>query len=146
MWFDKELMFIQGKEGESITNLQSGVLGEMIDLGAPNQGAGGRPMFVALLFTKETTATGDPDIVFTLETSETEDFAEIIKIPLSVPSPLKKEDCVEGSCIAAPLPWMGLERYIRLNLDVTGTIACAGLEAGLTPDVNSLRKDGLKKD
>lgn len=136
MMFDKELMFIQGEEGEQIQNLTSGVLGEAVDLGAPRQGPG-RPAFIALQFTKETTATGDPDITFTLETAATEDFAEIVRIPLAVPSPMKKEDFYEGACICAPLPWMGLERYVRLKLDVAGAIACAGLEAGFALDVNA---------
>lgn len=139
-------MFIQGKEGEQLSNLSSGVLGEAVDLGAPRQGPG-RAAYVALLFTKETTATGDPEISFTLETAKTEDFDEIVKIPLSVPSPLKKEDCCVNACISAPVPVMGLERYVRLKLDVTGTIACAGLEAGFALDVNSPnRAEDVKGD
>lgn len=136
MIFDKELMFVEN-DGVELKNLETGQLGEVVDLGAPNQGRG-RLGFVALAFNRDTTATGDPEISFALSTSETEDFAEAVTIPLSLPSPLKKEGMAEGAILAAPIPRTGLLRYVKLMLTAESPIACTGMEAGFVLDADEL--------
>ena len=132
MIFDKELMFIED-EGHNMHNVETGVIGEAIDLGAPGQGKG-RKSAVAIAFTSDTTATGDPAISFSLETSAAVDFDESAEIPLSLPTPLKKADMAEGAILVSPMPVMGLKRYVRLKLTTESAIACTGIKAGIVLD------------
>lgn len=115
MIFDKELMFV---EKENMQNVETGTLGRVLDLGAPEQGKG-RPSWVAMVFKADTTATGDPDMSFALETSNEANFSMPRVIPLSLPTPL---------CI---------ERYVRLKLTTASPITCTGMEAGFVLDINS---------
>jgi len=132
MIFDKELMFVEN-DGTNRTNIETGTLGRVIDLGAPGQGKGRRGS-VAIAFTKDTTATGDPAISFSLETCAEEDYTGSVEIPLSLPTPLKKADMAEGVVLVAPIPVMGLQRYVRLKLTTESPIACTGVEAGFVID------------
>ena len=132
MIFDYDLMFIDDKDGTQ-QNVSSGVLGDKIDLSGDGQGKG-FPGLIAIAFNSNTTATGDPEIVFSLETSKTCDFAESVTIPLEFPNPLKKEDLIKGKVLAAPLPLMGLLRYVRLKIDSDSPIACMGIKAGFVLD------------
>jgi len=134
MMFDKELMFVED-EGKNLKNVTTGVLGDTVDLGAPNQGRG-RKSSVAIAFTTDTTATGDPAISFALETSTDEDFTDSAEIPLSLPTPLKKADMAEGAVLVAPVPVMGLGRYVRLKLTTESAIACTGMKAGFVIDAD----------
>ena len=132
MIFDKELMFV---EKEDMQNVETGTLGRVLDLGAPGQGKG-RPSWVAVVFKTDTTATGDPDISFTLETSKEANFGSPKSIPLSIPTPVKKADMKAGMCLCAPTP-PSLERYVRLKLTTASAITCTGMQAGFVLDVNS---------
>ena len=132
MIFDKELMFVED-DGHNLMNVETGTLGDTVDLGAAGQGKG-RKSSVAIAFGRDTTATGDPAISFSLETSETEDFTESAEIPLSLPTPLKKADMAQGRVLVAPVPVMGLNRYVRLRLTTESPIACTGMEAGFVLD------------
>ena len=133
MIFDKELMFVED-DGTEMHNLETGVLGRVVDLGAKNQGRG-REAFIAIVFKSDTTATGNPDISFSVETSGTPNFAESVEIPLNVPTPLKKTQMAEGMHIVSQMPVMGLERDVRLKLKTESAIACTGMEAGFILDV-----------
>jgi len=133
MIFDKELMFVED-DGTAMHNLETGVLGRVVDLGAKNQGRG-REAFVAIVFKTDTTATGNPNISFALETSGTEDFTTSATIPLNVPTPLSKTEMAEGMHIVSQMPVMGLDRYVRLKLTTDSPIACTGMEAGFVLDV-----------
>lgn len=136
MIFDKELMFVED-DGTERTNVTTGALGRALDLGVAGWGKGRRG-FVALTFHKDTTATGDPEIKLSLHTSADESFTEPVIIPLSLPMPLKKEQMAEGMSLAAPLPVMGLERYVKLHIETDGPLACTGMEAGLVLDANEV--------
>lgn len=132
MIFDKELMFV---EKENMQNVDTGTLGRVLDLGAPEQGKG-RPSWVALVFKSDTTATGDPDMSFALETSDEANFSTPRVIPLSLPTPVKKTDMKAGMCLCAPTP-LCIERYVRLKLTTASPITCTGMEAGFVLDINS---------
>ena len=132
MIFDKELMFVEN-DGTNRTNIETGTLGRVVDLGAAGQGRG-RKSSVAIAFTKDMTATGNPAISFSLETSAEENFGECVEIPLSLPTPLKKADMGEGAVLVAPVPVIGLDRYVRLKLTTESPIACTGIEAGFVLD------------
>ncbi len=132
MIFDKELMFI---EQEEMQNVETGTLGRVLDLGAPGQGKG-RPSYIAVVCKADTTATGDPDMSFELETSGEDDFSDPQTIPLSFPTPVKKADMKEGMCLCAPTP-LGIKRYVRLHLTTASPITCTGMEAGFVLDINS---------
>ena len=131
MIFDYDLMFIDDKNGTQ-QNVSAGHLGEAIDLRVSGQGKG-YPGLVAIAFSSDTTATADPEIKFSLETSETCDFAESTEIALAWPA-FKKADLVEGKVLATPLPLIGLQRYVRLNIDCDSPITCMGIRAGFVFD------------
>ena len=131
MVFDYDLMFIDDKEGTQ-TNVSEGTLGTPIDLTVAGQGKGHRS-YIAILFTSDTTATADPSITFSIETSKTCDFAELKEIPLALPT-LTKADLTEGTVLSAYLPVMGLERFVRLKIGCESPIACMGIRAGYVLD------------
>ena len=132
MIFDKELMFVED-DGTPRTNVDTGSLGRVLDLGTSGWGKG-RKGFVAFAFRKDTTATGEPEMKFSLQTSAEETFTTPTEIPLSLPSPLKKDMMKEGMVLAAPLPVMGTERYVRLWLETDMPLTCTGMEVGLVLD------------
>ena len=128
MRFDKELMFV---DEEALQDAGTGVLGDPVDLGAAGQGKG-RQSFVAICCDDDTTATGDPEISFALETADAEDFLQAKTIPLALP-PLKKEDLGAGKCVYSPVP-LYLERHVRLTMTTSSAITCAGFSAGIVLD------------
>ena len=132
MIFDYDLMFIDDKDGTQ-QNISSGVLGDKIDLSGDGQGKGYRG-YIAIAFSSNTTATGDPEISFSLETSGTCDFAESVEIPLELPVPLKKADLTKGQVLVSRLPLIGLKRYARLKIATESPLACAGIKAGFVLD------------
>ncbi len=132
MIFDYDLMFIDDKDGTQ-KDVSAGTLGTYIDLSGNGQGKGHRGL-IAIAFTSDTTATADPDVSFSLETSETCDFAEIVEIPLSLPTPLKKADLTEGKVLSSPLPLNELKRFIRLKANLESPITCMGIRAGFVFD------------
>lgn len=134
MIFDKELTFIE-TEPNALHNLESGQLGRVVCLGASGLGKG-RKSSVAIAFKSDTTATGDPKISLELITADTDDFNDSVKIPLSLPTPIKKEQMAEGTVLAAPTPTMGLLKYVKLNITVDTPIACVGLVAGFVLDAD----------
>jgi hypothetical protein len=119
----------------ALTASTGGVLGEVLDLGAPGQTGKGRPSYVAIACEKELTATGSPVISLTLEFSETEAFTTPVAVPLSLP-PLAKEDFDEGKVVGALAPLFAL-RYVRLVFDSTSDIACAAMTAGFVLDLQT---------
>ena len=131
MIFDYDLMFIDDKDG-SQKNIESGTLGQYIDLSGDGQGKGFRGL-VAIAFTSDTTATADPEIKFSLETSTTCDFAESTEIPLELPT-YKKADLTAGKVLAAHLPLIGLKRFVRLKANLESPITCMGIRAGFVLD------------
>jgi len=128
MIFDLKLIFSDKLAIESFT---SGVIGLPIDLGAAGQGKG-RDSYVAICCDEELTATGAPEITFTLETSETEDFKVVTELPLSLPK-LLKEDLAKGAAWFAPTP-LYLKRWVRLNAESSLAIACTSLSTGFVLD------------
>ena len=87
MIFDRELCFIHETK---IQNLDEGVLGEPIDLGAPDQ-LRGRQSYIAICCGDDTTATGDPTISFSLEFSDDDTFST----PVSVSTKIGRASCRE---------------------------------------------------
>jgi hypothetical protein len=134
MIFDRELCFIH--EGP-ITAFSGGVIGDPLDLGAPNQTGKGRPSYVAIACQDDTTATGNPVITLSLEFSEDEAFTTPVPVPLSLPT-LKKEDLAKGSCVVALSPMFAL-RYVRLILETDIDIACSTMTAGFVLDPQTNR-------
>ena len=132
MIFDYELMFVDDKDGTQ-KDISAGVLGEAIDLSGDNQGKG-RPGLIAIAFSSDTTASGDPDFQFAIETADNEEFNESVTIPLLIPTPLKKEDLAEGTVLSSPLPLHGLKRFIRLKIGADAPITCMGIKAGFVLD------------
>jgi hypothetical protein len=132
MIFDRELCFVY--EG-NLTGFSGGVVGEALDLGAPNQTGKGRAGYVAIACQQDMTATGDPEISLSLEFSETESFAVPVTVPLALPV-LHKEDFAKGKVVGALAPLFAL-RYARLKMDTTATLACAGLTAGFVLDLQT---------
>lgn len=128
MIFDAKLMFLNE---EAIQDFSGGELGKALDLGVPSQ-MRGRPCYVAIQCADNTTATGDPEISFALETSGTEDFLEVTTIPLSIPK-MKKGDLKAGAAFFAPCPLYSL-RFVRLVLETSLPITCAELSAGIVLD------------
>ena len=133
MIFDYQLMFIDDENDHAENNVTSGVLGDPIDLSGAGQGKGFEGL-IAIAFTEDTTATGDPEISFTLETSEDNTFATSKLIPLMLPSGLKKADMTAGTVLSSPLPKIGLERYVRLKITTASAINCIGVKAGFVLD------------
>ena len=132
MIFDYDLMFVDDANGTQ-KNVSTGVLGSYLDLRAKNQGKG-FPIFVAIAFTSDTTATADPDIQFSLETADNSSFTDSKTIPLSFKTPMKKADLVAGVVLSDTLPRQNLERYVRLKIGVDSPITCIGIKAGLVFD------------
>ena len=79
MIFDRELCFIYQ---DSITAFSGGVVGDALDLGAPNQTGQGRNSYVAIVCEQDMTATGNPVITLSLEFSEESGFSSPIAVPL----------------------------------------------------------------
>ena len=134
MVFDYELMFVDDKDGTQ-QDISAGVLGEAIDLSGDNQGKG-KPGFIAIAFNSDTTASGDPEIQFAIETAEDKEFTEATTIPLLLPTPLKKADLEAGTVLTSPLPLNGLKRFIRLKIGADAPITCMGIKAGFVLDSN----------
>ena len=134
MIFDYELMFVDDSAGTK-KNVSSGVLGNVLDLRAKGQGKGFDAR-IAVAFSSDTTATADPEIQFSIETSDTSKFTKSATIPLMFPVPLKKADLTEGTVLASPLPKVGLDRYVRLKIGVDSPITCVGIKAGFVLDAN----------
>ena len=134
MILDYELMFLDDKDGTK-KNVSAGVLGEILDLRAKGQGKGfdGR---IAIAFSSDTTASANPEIQFSIETSDTEEFTKSTTLPLMFPVPLKKADLKEGTILVSPLPKVGLERYVRLKIGVDSPINCLGIKAGFVFDAD----------
>jgi hypothetical protein len=128
MMFDKELMFA---EGEELTAFTSGTLGSPIDLGT--KGAlRGRECTLAIVARQDLTATGDPDITLTLEASDTDDFAAVKTIPLSIPT-VHKADLAEGKSVMIRMPFEA-GQYLRLHMEAASAVACGALDAGIVLD------------
>jgi hypothetical protein len=119
MIFDKQLCFV---DGERLTAVASGVIGGVIDLGAPGQTGKGRPGYIAVACHEDTTATGSPVISLSLEFSEAAAFSSPVRVPLSTP-PLSKADLAKGSVVTAPNPLFSL-RYVRFYLTTSVTLTC----------------------
>lgn len=132
MIFDYNLMFVDDKDNTQ-KNVQSGIMGETLDLSGNGQGKGFRAV-IAIAFSSDTTATADPDIQFALETAENKDFTSSLTIPLSLPVPLKKAHLTAGTVLPCPLPKVGLKRYVRLKLGCDSPITCMGIKAGFVLD------------
>jgi hypothetical protein len=130
MIFDKKLMFV---ENEALTGFTGGILGDPIDLGAPRQGDG-RAAYIAIVSGAPTTATGEPEITFALETADAANFSDAVTIPLPLP-PLRKINLAAGSAWFVHLP-LYLKRHIRLKCASTLPLACAGVTAGIVLDPN----------
>lgn len=129
MILDKELCFLDQAE---LQNVGNGVLGDPIDLGGPGQFKG-RQCYIVILCHSDTTATGDPTMTFSLEFSDTEDFAAKVEVPLSLP-PQTKENLSEGNFIGCRAPNFS-KRYCRLKLETDITLACTSMTAGITLDM-----------
>lgn len=131
MIFDREVCFANALDLQSFT---SGQLGDVIDLGAPDQ-LQGRPASLAISFNADTTATGDPEFTFELEFADNEDFDESVKVPVPM-QPLKKADMQAGMIACAPTPTYS-KRYVKLVATGTGAIACSNIDAGFVLDAQS---------
>ena len=131
MIFDRELCFIHETK---IQDFAGGVLGDPIDLGAPDQ-LRGRQSYVAICCGDDTTATGDPTIQFSLEFADDDTFSTPVAVPLSLP-PTKKADMAKGRAIVARAPIYS-RRYVRLKMDVDTAITCAAITAGFVLDADA---------
>lgn len=129
MYGDLELTFINKQE---LTDFSGGVLGTPIDIGTPGA-VKGRQSFIAITCGADMTATGDPTIAFKLESSETDDFAVAVAIPLSLP-PKKKADLGEGMGVMARMPYEVTGRYLRLLMEPSAPVTCAEITAGIVLD------------
>ncbi len=132
MIFDYQLMFIDDECCQVENNVTTGVLGDAIDLSGSGQGKGFEGL-IAIAFTQDTTATADPEITFSLETSADANFLESKDIPLMIPA-MKKADLEAGTVLSSPLPKIGLERYVRLRIATDSAINCIGIKAGFVLD------------
>lgn len=128
MIFDYELMFTD--KNTAFTSKKTGVLGRSLDLAGPGAGKGFRS-YIGFAFHDDVTSGGP--VSFELETADNESFTDSVKIPLSMPE-LKVEDMTAGSVASAPLPVMGMQRYVRLNLNATANVTLTGLECGFLLD------------
>jgi hypothetical protein len=142
MIFDKELTFIE-TEPNALHNLESGQLGRVVCLGASGLGKG-RKSSVAIAFKSDTTATGDPKISLELITADTDDFNDSVKIPLSMPTPIKKEQMAEGTVLAAPPDYGAFEireteYHGRYPNRLCG--ACGGVRAGRRRTLAAIREE-----
>jgi hypothetical protein len=133
MIFDKELTFIDAGKLEAFTG---GVLGDPLDLGADGQFLG-RQAYVAVCCGDDTTATGNPEILFSLEFADDASFAGSVKVPLSLP-PLGKEDMAKGASVIARLPLYS-KRFVRLHMGTDIELACSNITAGITLDPQTNR-------
>lgn len=117
---------------EDMTNWTTGEIGEAIDLG--HAGAlRGRECWLNVISHAETTATGDPEIAFSVVFCDKDDFAQdTVEIPLSH-KPATKEDLKDKGRFVARMPAFSL-RYCKLKANVTGTIACSSLTCGISLD------------
>lgn len=132
MIFDYDLMFLDDKNGP-LKSVSSGILGDSIDLSGAGQGKGYRGL-IAIAFTADTTATGDPEIQFALETADNANFQNSITIPFPFKMPYKKADLKKGTVLTSTLPLMGLQRYVRLRIGTDSIITCISIRAGFVLD------------
>jgi hypothetical protein len=132
MIFDRELCFAYKT---MLTGFGGGVVGEKLDLGAPNQTGKGRASYVAIACEEDMTATGNPEISLALEFSETEDFASPTVAPLALPA-LHKADFAKGKVVGAVAPLYAL-RWARLVLTTESALACASVTAGFVLDLQT---------
>ena len=132
MIFDRELCFVY--EG-MISGHTTGQVGDVLDLGAPNQLGKGRNSYVAIACKEDMTATGNPTIGLSLEFSEDEVFTSPISVPLSLPN-LEKSDFAKGKVVGALSPMFSL-RYVRLVLKASAAIACTSFTAGFVMDLQT---------
>ena len=128
MIFDLQLTFIDKGKLESF---DGGVLGDALDLGAGGQFKG-RQAFVAVCCGDDTTATGEPEILFSLEFADDASFASSVKVPLSLP-PLGKADMAKGKDVIARLPLYS-KRFVRLHLGTDIELVCSDITAGIVLD------------
>ena len=131
MIFDRQLTFINEQK---IQDVDSGVIGDAIDLGAGNQ-LWGRQSFVVIACGDDTTGTGEPEISFSLEFADDAAFSSPVKVPLSFP-PIKKADMAKGSALSARSP-MYSKRFVRLYMDTTVPITCSDITAGFVLDAQA---------
>ena len=131
MIFDRKLCFIDKKK---IQDFAGGVLGDVLDLGAPDQ-LRGRQSYIAICCGDDTTATGDPAISFAMEFSNDEAFTDPVRVPLSLP-PIKKADMAKGKAVIARSPIYS-QRYVRLVMDTATPITCAEITAGFVLDADA---------
>jgi hypothetical protein len=133
MQFDKELTFIDKGKLESFSG---GVLGDALDMGAGGQFKG-RQAFVAVCCGDDTTATGEPEIFFSLEFADDATFTQSVKVPLSLP-PLGKADMAKGESVIARLPLYS-KRFVRLHLGTDIELVCSNITAGIVLDPQTNR-------
>jgi hypothetical protein len=127
--FDQKLKFI---DNGTLTAFNGGVVGSVLDLGAPNQLGKGRVSYVAITCSADMAATGDPSITLSLEFSEDGTFSPPVSVPLSLPV-LRKGDFVEGKAVVALAPLYSL-RYVRLVMETDIQLACSTFTAGFVLD------------
>jgi hypothetical protein len=130
MFVDNNLIFC---DEVPLTTFTSGVVGDVVDFGRANRLGEGQPFYIYAGSSVEVTATGDPTIDITLESSDDETFASGVTTFNPFPT-LKKADFGPGAPpIVTPCPY-GTKKYGRLKLEASDALACITLNAGLTLD------------
>ena len=134
MFTDDNLVFC---DKEDLTNFAGGVVGEVLDLNGEKRLGEGHPFYIYVASSVDMTATGDPAINLTMETSNDELFpaGDTIEHPL-FPELSKEDFATGGHPLYAHCPF-GTKRYARLKLDTSGPIACGEISAGFTLNVQT---------